>query len=225
VINPSDIPSTEKEKKQKRDTSDCCKMSRSLSKGELSGIYIFEEPLLEDRLLVRTRQKLLSDIKRIKNRMKSILLFTGRSIPQAYDSSYWSKGFRNWLRELKLSTDSGTFVLLSLLNELESVEEQKKKIDKQIVILANTKYIEEVMLLKSIPGIGILGAITLLTEIGDINRFSNNEQLHSFVGLIPNVYASGDKEIIGKITARHNHYLRPIVIQCTWWYRLLLFFL
>jgi transposase len=56
-----------------------------------------------------------------------------------------------------------------------------------------------------------LGAIVLLTETGDIHRFSNNEQLHSFVGLIPDVYSSGESERIGGITARHNCYLRPVI--------------
>ncbi|MDR1257774.1 MAG: transposase [Tannerellaceae bacterium] len=59
----------------------------------------------------------------------------------------------------------------------------RQGIERQIVSLANGKYEKEVALLRSIPGIGLLGAIVLLTETGDIHRFSNNEQLHSFVGL------------------------------------------
>ena len=216
VTNPTDIPSTDKEKKHKSDKIDCRKISRGLSNGELKGIYIPDTSLHEERIMVRGRQGLLRDIKRIKNRIKSLLHLLGYAIPEQYDSSYWSIGFRRWLRDQVFHTIQGHNYLNILLNELEIIELYKKEIDKQIVSLAGGKYQKEVSLLRSIPGIGLLGAITLLTEIGDIHRFSNNEQLHSFVGLIPNVYSSGEKEVIGNITGRHNHYLRPVIIQCAW---------
>jgi transposase len=216
VINPTDIPGTDKEKKRKSDKVDCRKISRGLSNGDLMGIYIPDNSLHEERILVRGRQGLLSDIKRIKNRIKSLLHLLGYSIPEQYDSSYWGKGFRLWLHDQSFYTIQGHEYLGILLGELETIESYKREIDKQIVSLSNGKYQKEVSRLRTIPGIGLLGAITLLTEIGDIHRFSNNEQLHSFVGLIPNVYSSGEKEIVGSITSRHNHYLRPIVIQCAW---------
>jgi transposase len=171
---------------------------------------------LEDRLLVRTRQKFLSDIKRCKCRIKSQLNYFGIKVPVEFDNPYWSKGFRVWLREGHFKYNSGTIVLETLLDELEQIEIQKRKIEKEITILARTKYKDIVELLKSIPGIGLLGAITLVVEIADINRFKSNDQLHSFTGLIPNVYASGETEKVGKITKRHNAFLRPVLIQCAW---------
>ncbi|AXP82414.1 Transposase [Mariniflexile rhizosphaerae] len=63
VVNPSDIPTTNKEKKQKSDKRDARKIARSLRNKALKGIYVPNQKLLEERLLVRTRQKLLSDIK------------------------------------------------------------------------------------------------------------------------------------------------------------------
>ena len=82
--------------------------------------------------------------------------------------------------------------------------------------LSTTRYKAIDQWLRSIPGIGLLGAMTLITEIKDINRFSRLDQLHSFAGLIPNVSSSGEQERIGGITQRHNQYLRPILIQCAW---------
>jgi transposase len=70
VVNPSDIPGTDKEKKRKSDALDCRKISRSLRNGELKGIYVPDEELHEERLLVRGRQRFLKDIKRIKKRIK-----------------------------------------------------------------------------------------------------------------------------------------------------------
>ena len=216
VINPSDIPTTDKEKKQKRDKLDCRKIANNLRNGQLKGIYIPPEDLLEDRLLVRTRQKLLADIKRCKCRIKSQLNYFGIKTPEEFDSPYWSKKFRNWLKQDHFKYNSGSLVLHTILDELDQIEGKKKIIEKQIIELAKNKYKTTVEFLKSIPGIGLLGAITLIVEIGQIDRFCNIEHLHSFAGLIPNVYASGETEKTGKITKRHNSFLRPILIQCAW---------
>lgn len=165
--------------------------------------------------MVRTRQKLLSDIKRCKCRIKSHLNYFGVKIPQELDSPYLSKAFRLWLTS-ELFSGSAQVLTQALLEEMKQIENQKKVLEKQIITLANGDYKPIITLLQSISGIGLLGAITLTTEIADIHRFKTQDQLHSFVGLIPNVYASGETEKVGRITKRHNAFLRPVLIQCAW---------
>jgi transposase len=70
--------------------------------------------------------------------------------------------------------------------------------------------------LLSIPGIGFLTAITLYTEIMDIKRFSNFDQLASFVGLTPLCRSSGEKNTDTGITTRRNGYLRHLLIEAAW---------
>lgn len=216
VVNPSDIPTTDKEKKQKRDQVDCRKIARSLRSNELAGIYVPDPVIDQDKALVRCRQKLLSDVKRYKNRIKSHLLYWGTPIPTEIDSSYWNKRFRKWLRDLTFESESACLTMKILLDTLEIIEEKKKQLEKHLVLLSNTRYKDILGWIRSIAGIGLLGAMTLITEIKDIYRFSNLESLHSFVGLVPNVHSSSDRETIGRITQRHNHYLRPVLIQCAW---------
>lgn len=215
VVNPSDIPTTDKEKKQKSDKRDARKIAKELRSGNLKGIYVAKKDLLEDRLLIRTRQKLLADIKRCKCRIKSQLNFFGVVIPQEMDRPYWSKGFRSWLRG-KLSEGSGQVLVNAQLEELESIEYQKKRIEKQIVVLADRKYKKMVDLLRSIPGIGLLAAMTLIVELVDMERFGTADRMHSFLGLIPSVYASGETEKVRGVTKRHNSFLRPVLIQAAW---------
>ncbi|MEM9339215.1 MAG: IS110 family transposase [Bacteroidota bacterium] len=216
VVNPSDIPTTDKEKKQKRDAIDCRKIAKSLRNHSLKGIYVPDQRIDEDKALVRFRQKLVSDIRRCKNRIKSLLLYWGIRIPEELDHSYWSKSFKKWLRDLTFQNDTASLLLTLGLDELQAIEKQKRQLEKHLVHLSTTRYKDINQWLRSIPGIGILGAMTLITEIKDIHRFNCLDQLHSFAGLIPNVSSSGDKEYIGGITQRHNHYLRPILIQCAW---------
>lgn len=216
VVNPSDIPSTDKEKKQKRDAVDCRKIARSLRSKELRGIHVPDELIDQDKALVRSRSKLVADIKRCKNRMKSLFHYWGIQIPEEMDSPYWSKAFRNWIRELVFDNTSASLCVIAQLETLEQLEAQKKRVEKQLVHLSTTRYQELCSWLRSIPGIGLLGAMTLITEIKDIHRFSNLDRLHSFVGLVPNVSSSSERETVKGITQRHNHYLRPLLVQCAW---------
>lgn len=203
VVNPCDIPTTNKEKKQKNDNRDARKIARELRSRSLKSIYVPDNEILQDRLLLRTRRKLLSDINRCKCRIKSRLSFFGITILIELDKPHWSKEFRSWLRKAP-PKGSGEVLINVQLNELEEIEKQKKVLEKQIVSLAKGKYEFIVGLLCGIPGIGILAAMTLITELVDIKRFKTSDQFHSFLGLVPNVYASGDTEKVGRITKRHN---------------------
>ncbi len=53
-------------------------------------------------------------------------------------------------------------------------------------------------------------------EIVDIFRFKSIKQFSSYVGLIPRIQQSGEKERLGSITYRHNSYLRPLLIEASW---------
>jgi transposase len=216
VVNPSDVPTTDKEKKRKRDAVDCRKIARALRNKELKGIHVPEQEIDQDKAMVRCRQKLLADIKRCKNRIKSNLHYWGITIPEEMDNSYWPGKFRHWIRSLTFENDSAKLCLEVQLDELEFIEAQKKKLEKQLVMLSRARYKDISGWLRSIPGIGLLGAMTLITEIKDIHRFKNLDHLHSFVGLVPNINSSSDKEIIGGITQRHNRHLRSILVQCAW---------
>lgn len=68
---------------------------------------------------------------------------------------------------------------------------------------------KEQQLLKSIPGVGKITAVSFISEVGDIKRFKKPEQLVAYTGLDPRVYQSGTS-VNGKgyITKRGNKILR-----------------
>lgn len=216
IINPADIPTTDKEKKQKRDQVDSRKIGQSLRAGRLKGIYIPDESQLCHRHLMRTRNRLVRDISRYKNRIKSLLNFHGITLPESLDKGNWTKASLVWLREQSSKISSWSYSLELLLDELDHLIIIKQKSDKKIMELSTTVYAREIKLIRSIPGMGILGAMIMLTEIGDINRFKRLDELCSYVGLIPNVYASGEKEYVGGMTKRSNKYIQPVLIECAW---------
>lgn len=218
VANPADIPTTGKEKTQKEDKRDSRKIARSLSNGELQGIYIPGEENLEDRAMLRLREKLSGDLVRYKCRIKSLLYFHGIKFPEEFEkSSHWSKRFMKWIEELKFTQESGNQTKEILITQAKSFREALLKITHQIKKLSQTeKYKTNVELLRSVPGIGLISAMVLLTEIDKIDRFSDLDHLCSYVGLIPSTASTGDKEIVRGITPRKNHSLRRIIVESSW---------
>src|SRR5450759_582895 len=92
VINPADVPTSQKEQLQKDDPTDSRKLARSLRSGDLKGIYIPSMETLNDRSLVRMRSTLVKDMTRFKQRVKSFLYFYGIAYPPEFENSgtHWS---------------------------------------------------------------------------------------------------------------------------------------
>lgn len=219
VVNPADIPTTNKEVVQKEDKRDSRKIAKALRNGDLLPIYVPSLKTLEDRGLIRTRSMLVKDLTRYKNRIKSFLYFHGIEIPDTFYNAqtHWSKRFMNWLESLILSEESGKLSLSILLSESNNLRMALLEVNRNIRALAKTKwYKENVSYLQSIPGIGMLTAMLILTEIESINRFANIDKICSFIGLVPSTSSSGETERTGKITPRKNNVLRTAIIESAW---------
>jgi transposase len=219
VVNPADVPTTDHEKKYKTDKIDSHKLAKQLRNGDLNAIFIHEEKHLEDRYLVRTRRTISKELTRYKNRIKSQLLFWGIKIPTEIDriNFCWSRRFINWLDKIELSYYSGTESFKFLLNQYKTLRQDLLHITRKIRELSISEYYQpKVTLLMSIPGIGMITAMTILTEINDINRFKNLDRFASYVGITPTNHSSGEREIHGEMVNRGNNYLKPIIIECSW---------
>jgi Transposase and inactivated derivatives len=216
VIHPADVPTTDKEKRQKSDRIDSRKLVRGLKNGDFKCVHIPELLQQQDRSLLRTYDKIIRDTTRVKNRIKFFLMFFGLSIPDEFQGKNWTKEFINWLERL----NPGGYANLSLqilLDEYRMLSSQTILLRKQIKELSEqARYKTNAELLKSIPGIGTLTSMILLTEIGDINRFAGLNELSAYFGLIPNCHDSGETKRVGRNTKRGNVYLKYILIEVSW---------
>jgi transposase len=77
-------------------------------------------------------------------------------------------------------------------------------------------YATNMKLLCSIPGIGFHTSISFLIEIEDINRFGNEREFASFIGIVPTCHSSGEKENVGEMTFRGNKHMQQKLIEASW---------
>ena len=101
-------------------------------------------------------------------------------------------------------------LILSLNIYIIMLLEYKKhlsKLEDEIDVLA--KSIEEYKIIQSIPGIGEKIAATIISEIGEIDRFNHPKKLVAFARLDPSIFESGTfKGTQNRITKRGSSRLR-----------------
>jgi len=219
VVNPADIPTTDKEKQQKEDMRDSRKLAKALRSGVLQGIHIPSKETEGLRSIVRFRRTLVKDISRMKSRIKSRLYYHGIEIPEALlmSSKYWSNNFIQWIQSIELSTLHGTFVLHELLETMLLLRKRLLLVNREIrKISKSTEYKELYELLIEIPGIATITAMSLIAELENIHRFKKLDHLCSYVGLVPTTNSSGEQEKTGRITSRANKFLRKALIESSW---------
>lgn len=219
IVNPADIPTTHKEKVQKEDKRDSRKIAKCLRNGELKAIYVPTWIQIEDRSLMRSRLALVKDVRRVKNRIRSLLFFYGISVPDTFygHGKHWSNRFIQWIENITDIERNGKVALIALVDQLKQLRAFELDLLKKIRTLSKTPiYKQQLKLLLTVPGIGHKTAILLLTELIDIGRFKNLDQLCSYVGIIPSTRSSGEKEIVGEITPRGHSVLRSAMIESAW---------
>jgi transposase len=93
------------------------------------------------------------------------------------------------------------------INILLQYKEHLSKLESEIDALA--KEVEEYNIIKSIPGIGEKISATIISEIGEIDRFNDPKKLVAFAGVDPSVFESGKFSATkNRITKRGSSRLR-----------------
>jgi transposase len=218
VINAADVPSSDKDKKQKNDTVDARKIARELSKDNLRAIYVPTLKQQNDRSLVRVREQMVENQTRCKNQIRHLMHFSGLKVQDGVDKErYWTNAFIKALQELDCGDESLRMTLDMMLKELTEIRKRVLESTRLVRKLAQTgAYSKNVELIRSIPGIGQVNAMVILTELGDIHRFANFDHLCSYAGLTPSTEDSGDRKKDRGITHRCNNRLRTALIESSW---------
>ena len=112
-----------------------------------------------------------------------------------------------------LAASLGVFEVVQNMELLEVIEGQTRKIE--AVLRKRYGGLKLVRLLMTIPGVGLLTALTLYAEICDISRFSSPDKLAHYCGLVPRVHSSGERTRMGKET-KANRWLKWILIEAAW---------
>ena len=106
---------------------------------------------------------------------------------------------------IKFATEALVMEIKSILSTIEHLQNQVSKLDEKIAVLLRSLGTT----IETIPGFGpVLGAI-IVSEIGDINRFSHASKLVAYAGIDPTVKQSGEFNATkNRMSKRGTPYLR-----------------
>ena len=133
----------------------------------------------------------------IQQQIKSLLLQHGIESPVGL--THWTNSSVLALRKLSLSLEL-RFCLDMLLDELEHAKAQVLKVTKKVRELSHGEHHQGVsQVLQSVPGVGLITAMTFRTELIAPTRFSDGREIDRIMGLAPRVAASGETRHEGRL--------------------------
>lgn len=238
VANPWHVKCHYKIKTDKRDSR---WLARLCLKEAVNPSRVFVGDRHEFRELARNRETLVKMRTASKNRVHRQLELCNIKLSCVFTDSFGKKG-RHILKallsgkpledvladkKLRLGEDRKQKLREAVKDRLdplsvEAIERNLEMIgylDGQIKVVEaklgelGGRWKKQLRLIAGIPGVGVLSAHLILSEIGDIEDFETGEQLASYFGIVPFVSESGGKPFTGHITKHGSPHMRRVLVQ------------
>lgn len=175
--------------------------------------YIPDDDEFTLRELLRGRSDFVRLRTNVKNRIHAVLHRRAILTPKC---GLFTRDGRGFLEQLELD-ESGRTLIDSYLAVLDYLEQHIATATGLLrKVMRRTRWAKPAALLQSMPGIGMLAALTLLAELGDWRRFKSRAAVANYAGLVPVIRDSNNKHYAGGITHRGPNHLRSVLVQCAW---------
>lgn len=198
--------------RDKNDRKDAERLAKLLYLSEAPAVHVPSLDVRTWRELINCRGQVIAKRTRAKNALRALLRGAGVVPPRHPD--LWTKAGLAWLRRLGLPTMSQQVRRDLLLEEIETLTGQVRRIEQQLGQRA--RHASAVVLLRSIPGVGARTAEAVAAFVDDPDRFRNAKAVGRYFGLVPCQDQSGDKNRLGHITREGASVVRRLVAEAAW---------
>jgi transposase len=199
------------EARVKTDKEDVKRLIRLLIADILPEVWVPPQHVRELRGLISYRQRLVKTGAVFRNRLQSLLHSHNLVLPEEglVSQTWWDQQEKiSALERLQLGQE------IALLAE---IEKHKAEVDQELgkQSLGET-WGRDALHLMQLPGIGVVIAMTLLSAIGEIQRFASADKLVGYAGLGAGVHDSGQEHIEKPITKSGRKELRWALVEAAW---------
>ena len=176
--------------------------------------YMPDEDVFQLRELTRTREDFVDSRTVLKCQVHAILHRRGLLLPEGMD--LFSKIGRSWSAE-HVTDVVGKAARESLYRLIDAFDVQIKEFDARLAqAAASPRWKADHDLLRTMPGVGPVTAMTVLGELGDIGRFKSRAALSNYAGLVPSNRSSNEKVWQGSIKKQGPRHLRRVLVEAAW---------
>jgi transposase len=198
--------------KHKNDRNDAERLAKLLYLGETPAVHVPSSEVRAWRELINSRSQLIAKRTRAKNALRALLRCAGVNPPKR--PGLWTKKGLAWLRQLELPTASQRLRRDLLLEEVETLVRQVKRLEQELNRQARRT--PAVALLRTIPGVGPRTAEAVAAFIDDPQRFKSAKAVGRYFGLVPSQDQSGDRNRLGHITREGSPVVRQLLAEAAW---------
>jgi transposase len=194
----------------KLDAAVLAELARSQLK--LPACYVPDDQVFALREHLRARSDLVRIRTMLKNRVHAVL--HRRGVMQSGD--LFTRDGRKGLDALAMDP-AGRSILDRYLSQLDSIDEAVTDSTKQLRELSRQqRFCKPLAVLCTMPGVGLITGLSILAELGDINRFKSRASVSNWAGLVPVIRDSNNKHFSGHITRRGSAHLRATLTEGAW---------
>lgn len=198
-----------KQSPDKTDFSDARLLADLERVGYLPRVWLAPEEVRELRRLVRYRQTLSKERKNLKLQIGATLR-EARQKPPA-DLNAWTKAWLTWLTDTAVLSPNARLITSRRLARLAALAKELRSVER--LLAQQTRQDPLVRKLLTLPGIGLVTAVTIRAEIGRFDRFRTGKQLARFCGLSPRNASSGQRQADAGLIKAGNPQLRTVLVE------------
>src|SRR5215472_16830554 len=198
--------------RDKNDRKDAERLAKLLYLGEAPAVHVPALDVRTWRELINCRGQVIAKRTRAKNALRALLRGAGVVPPRHPD--LWTKAGLAWLRRLELPTVSQQLRRDLLLEEVDALSRQVRRIEQQLGRRA--RQLPAVARLRSIPGVGVRTAEAVAAFVDDPDRFRSAKAVGRYFGLVPCQDQSGDRNRLGHITREGPAVVRQLLAEAAW---------
>ena len=189
----------------KSDPNDARGIAELMRMGWYREVKVKSEASALIRTLLVARARLVSIRRDIENQVRSLLKEHGVLFPRAIGAQ-----FRMRVREL-IGDGALQGIVDCLLAVHVRVSDEQAKLDARVRELAKSD--RTTRRLMTVPGIGVVTALTYRHTIGDPSRFKSAASVGAYLGLTPRRKQSGELDITGRISRWGDRLLRSYLFE------------
>jgi len=197
--------------KKKNDRIDAQKLADLLRCDYFPECHIASKEIRDRRRILRYRTLLVRQSTQTKNKLSALLMETG--IPYNKQKLHHSKKYFDQLIQEQKTTMPDT--MPGLLGLGRNVMEVLAAMDRRLLrsLESDSMLTERVHRLMTIPGVGVILALTWPLEIGDVKRFGSLKAAISYCGLCGSEQSSAGTSKRTPISKQRNKHLQSMLVE------------
>lgn len=217
VVAPSLIPRKAGER-VKTDRRDALALARLARAGELTAVWVPDAEQEAMRDLTRAREDMKAMELKARQRLGAFLLRHGRVYAEG--KSRWTQAHFRWLEAQRFDSPIQQQVFEDYVDAVRDAQRRVAALEGQMrQALGAWSLAPVVEGLMALRGVGLITAMTVLAELGDLTRFDSPRQLMAYLGVVPSEHSSGASRRQGAITKTGNGHVRRVLVEAAWAYR------